>query len=33
MAEKVERQRQKEQDRFERRTNFNPVEEKRGYKN
>ncbi len=27
MAEKVERQRQKEQDRFERRTNFNPVEE------
>ena len=27
MAEKVERQRQKEQDRFERRTNFNAVEE------
>ena len=27
MAEKVERQRQKEQDRFERRSNFNAVEE------
>ena len=27
MAEKVERQRQKEQDRFERRHNFNAVEE------